>query len=99
MYHVLSTRPRAAVALSAANGSAINVLGFVDFSLTLGGSTSTVTALVVPSLGRDRILQDNQVMDELGAVLNWSQETLFFPSTGESIPAVHRKKYCRPLSH
>lgn len=88
--------PPAAVALSAANGSAINVLGFVDFSLTLGGSTCTVTALVVPSLGPDRILLDNQVMDELGAVLNWSQETLFFPSTGESIPAVHRKNTAVP---
>ena len=83
--------PPAAVALNAANGSPINVLGFIEFSLTLGGATCTITALVVPSLGPDSILLDNQVMSELGAVLDWENQSLSFASTGITIPAVHRK--------
>ena len=43
--------PPTAVALRAANGSSLNVLGFVVFSLTLGTITHDVEALVVPSLG------------------------------------------------
>ena len=45
--------PPTAVALRAANGSSLNVLGFVVFSLTLGTITHDVEALVVPSLGPD----------------------------------------------
>ena len=48
--------------LAAANGSSLNVLGFVVFSLTLGTITHDVEALVVPSLGPDSILLDNSVM-------------------------------------
>ena len=52
--------PPTAVALRAANGSPLNVLGFVVFSLTLGTITHDVEALVVPSLGPDSILLDNR---------------------------------------
>ena len=45
--------PLTAVALQAANGSVLNVLGFVVFSLTLGTITHDVKALVLPSLGHD----------------------------------------------
>ena len=74
--------PPAAVTLRAANGEPINVLGILDFPLTLSKITRTVTALVVPSLGPDLMLLDNSVMSEFGAILDWENETLSFSSTG-----------------
>ena len=85
--------PPNAVALRAANGSSLNVLGFVVFSLNLGTITHDVEALVVPSLGPDSILLDNSVMSIFGAVLDWKNQVLSFPSTGNSMPAVHRTSH------
>ena len=82
--------PHSAVSLRAANGLPLDVLGFIDFPLTLGGITCTVTALVVPSLGPDSLLLDNHVMAEFGAVLDWDHQILSFSSSGSKIPAVHR---------
>lgn len=48
--------PPAAVSLRAANGSPVEVKGFIDFPIRLCGMTRTVTALVVPSLGPDSIM-------------------------------------------
>ena len=62
---IIQSVPPTTVALRAANGSPLNVLGFVDFSLTLGTITYDVEALVVPSLGPDSILLDNSVMSIL----------------------------------
>ena len=78
----LKPAPLAAVTLRAANVEPINVLGFLDFPLTLRKITRTVTALVVPSLGPDLMLLDNSVMSEFGAILDWENETLSFSSTG-----------------
>ena len=85
--------PPTAVAFRAANGSSLNVLGFVVFSLTLGTITHDVEALVVPSLGPDSILLDNSVMSIFGAVLDWENQVSSFSSTGNSIPAVHRTSH------
>ena len=85
--------PPTAFALRAANGSSLNVLGFVVFSLTLGTITHDVEALVVPSLGPDSVLLDNSVMFIFGAVLDWENQVLSFPSTGNSIQAVHRTSH------
>ena len=61
----------------------VYVLGFVVFSLTLGTITHDVEALVVPSLGPDSILVDNSsVMSIFGAVPDWENQVLSFPSTG-----------------
>ena len=68
--------PPSAVALRAANGAPFNVLGFVIFSLTLSTITHDVEALVVPSLGPDSILLDNNVMSNFGAVLDWENQTI-----------------------
>ena len=89
-----------AVALRAANGSPLNVLAFVVFSLTLGTIPHDVEALVVPSLGPDSILLDNSAMSLFGAVLDWENQVMYFPSTGDSVPAVHRTSYpaSRPAS-
>ena len=90
--------PPAAVALRAANGEPINVVGFIDFPLTLSELTRTVTALVVPSLGPDLMLLDNSVMSDFGARLDWNNQTLSFSSTGSTIPAVHRIRDSVPSS-
>ena len=70
--------PTTAVGLRAANGSPVNVLGFVVFSLTLGTIAHDVEALVVPSLGLDSILLDNSVMSIFGAVLDWEKPSFVF---------------------
>ena len=70
--------PPTAVGLRAANGSPVNVLGFVVFSLTLGTIAHDVEALVVPSLGLDSILLENGVMSVFGAVLDWENQILSF---------------------
>ena len=81
--------PPSAVALLAANGSPLDVLGFVFISLTLCTITHDVQALVVPSLGPDSILLDNNAMSNAGAVLDWEHQTMSFASTGKYTPAVH----------
>ena len=68
----LSLRP---LLLRAANGDPINVLEFIDFSLTLSEITRTVTALVVPSLGPDVVLLDNSVMSDFEASLDWEKKS------------------------
>ena len=90
---IIQPVPPTAVALKAANSWPLNVLGFVVFSLTLGTITHDVEALVEPSLGPDSILLDNSVMCIFGAVLDWENQVMSFPSTGDSIPAVHRTSY------
>ena len=85
--------PPTAVALRAATGSWLNVLGFVVFSLTLSTITHDVEALVVPSLRPDSILLDNIVMSIFGAVLDWENQVLSFLSAGNSIPGVHRTSH------
>ena len=70
--------PPTAVALRAANGSPLNVVGFVVFSLTLGTITHDVEAFVVPSLGPDSILLDNSVVSVFGAVLDWETRCCLF---------------------
>ena len=87
------TIPPTAVALRAANGSPLNVIGFVVFSLPLGTITHYVEALIVPSLGPDSVLLDNGVMTIFGAVLDWENQILCFPSAGDSIPVVHRTSH------
>ena len=77
--------------LPAANGSQLNVLGFAVFSLTLSTITNDVEALVAPSFGLDSIPLDNSVT--FGAVLDWENQILSFPSAGKSTPAVHRTSH------
>ena len=90
---IIQPVPPTAVALRAANGSPLNVIGFVVFSLPLGTITHYVEALIVPSLGPDSVLLDNGVMTIFGAVLDWENQILCFPSAGDSIPVVHRTSH------
>ena len=67
--------PPSAVALRAANGSPLDILGFVVFTLTLSTITQDVEALALPALGPDSILLDKKVMSNFGAVLDWENQT------------------------
>lgn len=50
--------PESPVKLAAANGSRMEILGFIRFDLQLGDVTRTVDALVISALGPDCILLD-----------------------------------------
>ena len=80
----------ACISLRAANGSPLSVLGFVRLSISLGDITRRIDALVLPSLGPDEILLDNDAMSRFGAVLDWKKQRLKFSSSKATIPAVHR---------
>lgn len=84
--------PSSRMQLRTANGGPLNVLGFISFTVKLGDVSRRVEALVVPSLGPDQILLDNDVMSRFGAVLDWNNERLTFESSTTTVPALHRKK-------
>jgi len=53
----------------------MQILRFISFNVVrLGEISRRVDALVVPSLGPDQILLDNDAMSGLGAVLDWDNE-------------------------
>ena len=62
--------PHAAITLKAANGSSMELKGFIRFDLELGDVNRSVEALVISSLCPDDILLDNSVMFLLGAKLD-----------------------------
>ena len=66
------------MSLSAANGSSLEILGLIKLSLTPGDITRRVDALVIPLLGPDQILVDNDIMSRFGAILKWKQSTFDF---------------------
>ena len=78
------------MSLSAANGSPLESMGFIHLSVTLGDTGRRIDALVIPSLGPDQILLDNDVISRFGAVLDWNNQRLNFSSSTVSIPATHR---------
>lgn len=61
-----------------------------SFTVKLGDVSRRIDALVIPSLGPDQILLDNDAMSRFGAVLDWKNERLTFESSKTTIPAVHR---------
>ena len=87
--------PPSCMSLSAANGSSLEILGFIELSLTLGDITCRIDALVIPSLGPDQILLDNYVMSRFGAILDWKNQRLTFSSTTVTISATHRSPDAR----
>ena len=86
--------PHAAITLKAANGSSMELKGFIRFDLEWGDVNRSVEALVISSLCPDDILLDNSVMFLLGAKLDWKNQCLTFHSSNVTIPAVHRVDKC-----
>ena len=83
--------PSSSMNLSGPDGSPMQILGFISFTVRLGTISRRVDALVVPCLGPDQILLDNDVMSGFGAVLDWDNEQLTFKSNDTVLPALHRK--------
>lgn len=84
--------------LRSADGPPLKLKGYARFDLTLGDITLPVEALVLPSLGPDKMLLDNSIMGAFGAVLDWQAELLTFKTSQVKIPAQHRKTRL-PTSH
>ena len=82
--------PQDAVQLRSANGSRMQILGFVSFDLTLGSHTRRVECFVTPSLGPDGVLLNNELLALFEGVLDWQAQTLSFKNATETIPATHR---------
>ena len=79
------------MSLSGANGSSLEILGFIIYlSLTMGDITRRIDALVIRSLGPDQILLDNDVMSRFGAILEWKNQHVTFSSSTVTISATHR---------
>ena len=57
--------PAGAIQLNSADGSALEILGYIRFNLTLGEITLPVEALVLPNLGPDKMLLDNSIMNAI----------------------------------
>ena len=57
--------PAGAIQLNSADGSALEILGYIRFNLTLGEITLPVEALVLPNLGPDKTLLDNSIMNAI----------------------------------
>lgn len=83
--------PPGAINLRSADGSPLKLKGYARFELTLGEITLPVEALVLPSLGPDKMLLDNSIMGAFGAVLDWQAEQLTFKTSRVKITAQHRK--------
>ena len=91
--------PPGAISLRSADGSPLQILGYIRFTLKLGNKSLPVEALVLPHLGPDIMLLDNSIMKSFGAKLDWLTECLSFQDSLETIPARHVKssvqsKYC-----
>ena len=91
--------PPGAISLRSADGSPLQILGYIRFTLKLGNKSLPVEALVLPHLGPDIMLFDNSIMKSFGAKLDWLTECLSFQDSLETIPARHVKspvqsKYC-----
>ena len=87
----VETVPPSCMSLSAANGSSLEILGFITLSLTLGDVARRIDALDIPSSGPDEIiiLLDNDVMSRFGAILDWKNQRLTFSSSTVAVPATH----------
>ena len=91
--------PPGAISLRSADGSPLQILGYIRFTLKLGNKSLPVEALVLPHLGPDIMLLDNSIMKSFGAKLDWSTECLSFQDSLQTIPARHVKssvqsEYC-----
>ena len=95
--------PPGAISLRSADGSPLQILGYIRFTLKLGNKSLPVEALVLPHLGPDIMLLDNSIMKSFGAKLDWLTECLSFQDSLQTIPARHVKssvqsEYCSVIT-
>ena len=95
--------PPGAISLRSEDGSPLQILGYIRFTLKLGNKSLPVEALVLPHLGPDVMLLDNSIMKSFGAKLDWTSECLSFQDSLQTIPARHVKssvqsEYCSVIT-
>ena len=95
--------PPGAISLRSADGSPLEIMGCVHFTLKLGNKSLLVEALVLPHLGPDVMLIDNSIMKSFGAKLDWTTERLSFQDSKHTIPAKHARRsiqsqYCSVIT-
>ena len=88
---------------NSADGTPLEVLGYIRFTLKLGNKSLPVEALVLPHLGPDAMLIDNSIMKSSRAKLDWAAERLSFHDSNVTIPATHARrslesKYCSVIA-
>ena len=91
--------PPNAINLRSADGSQLEILGYIRFNLTLGDITLPVEALVLPYLGPDKMMLDNSILGAFGASLNWNTEEFSFAKPRIKVKATHRIKHSTHPTH
>ena len=81
----------------------LSILGCVCFTLKLGIKSLPVEALVMPHLGPDVVLIDNNIMKSFGTNLYWTTKRLSFQDSNGTIPATYvirslKSKYCSVIT-
>ena len=74
----ISPIPPNAISLHSADGTPLEILGCIRFTLKLGNKSLPVGALVFPYLGPDAILIDNSIMKAFRAKSDWAAERISF---------------------
>ena len=87
--------PPGAISLHSTDGSPLEILGCVRFTLKLSNKSLPVEALVLPHLGPDVMLIDNSIMKSFGAKLDWTTERLCFQDSNDTISAIHVRRYIK----
>ena len=94
--------PPGAIFFRSADGSPLQILGYVCFTLKLGNKSLPVEALVLPHLGPDVMLLDNSIMKSFETKLDWASECRSFQDSTQTIPAHVRSsvqsQYCSVIT-
>ena len=84
--------PPGAISLLSADGSPLEILGCVRFTLKFGNKSLPVETLVLPHLGPNVMLTDNIIMKSFGAKPDWTTERLSFQDSNNTTPAIHVRR-------
>ena len=95
--------PPSAISLHVADGTPLEILGYIRFTLKLGNKSLPMEALVIPHLGPDTMLIGNSIMKSFRAKLDWAAERLSFQDSNVTIPATQARrclesKYCSVIA-
>ena len=90
-YTEILTVPSGAINLSSADGSPLNIFGYIQLHLIFGDFYLPVEALVLPSLASDILLFDNTIMCAFGELLDCCTEQLSLQISHTRITASHRR--------
>ena len=95
--------PPGVISLHSAEGTPLEVLGYIRFTLKLGNKSLPVEALVLSHLGPYAMLIDITIIKSFREKLDWAAERLSFEDSHVTIPATHTRrslesKYCSVIA-